>query len=224
MGVISSMDTRYVILGLSILSIMAGFIIYGLYTGMESLIGVALSLAVLGGVFVTVGYTYHDPLSDVLLKYSDLISQVVLKIYEDLELLGREKIHTCLRNDGVLVVYARNNIPCSDVEPGFGLYRNTPYIAFLLKKEGIESSEPREVISSLGLADNVVVFRDEKHVSINLSRLRKELLRDGWKPLNPIQVLVPAYLSLSIGSDLVCEKEEFNEGIYRAVYRVVGRK
>lgn len=215
------MDVRLVILGIGLLITSAGFTIYALYMGISSLAGVSLSIAVLGGVFVTIGYTYRDPLGNVLLRYNSLVLTILLKIYEDLELLNRENIQICKMDNDVLVVYSRGSIPCREAKPGLGLVNNSPYMAFLFRETSPETVDPIQIINELGLANNVSIYRSGDRIVVELIGIRRELVEDGWKPLNPIQILVPAYLSLALGNSLVRESEEFSEGVYRATFKVI---
>jgi len=215
------LDVRLVAIGVSLLALSTGFLIYALSTNMQVVAGASLSVAVLGGVIATLGFTYRDPLSTAMLQYSRSLSQVLLKLYEDLELLSGEVLQTCRVEDGVLVVYAQRAVPCSEVKPGIGLAEQTPYIAFHVKESVAEPSDPQHVVRELGLADTVLVQSSSSEVYVELVRVRRELLGGEWRPFNPVQLLVAAYLTLALGSNLVRLSEEFSGGLYRVRFRVV---
>jgi len=215
------MDLRLVVLGVGLLTVSAGFTLYSLYMGVGSLAGASLSMSILGAVILVIGYTYRDPLSNTLQRYSDAASMLLVKIYEDLGLLSSEVIEACRTSEGVLVVYSKNPIQCSEARPGLGLAGSTPYIALLVKEAQPETGDPEQAISELGLAGSTIVHSGEGRIVVELASVRRELTAGGWMPLNPIQVLVPAYLALTLGKNIVLEREEFGEGVYRGFFRVV---
>jgi len=215
------MDLRLVSLGVGLLTVSAGFTLYSLYMGIGSLAGASLSMGVLGAVILVIGYTYRDPLSDIMQQYSNTALMLLAKIYEDLGLLNDEVIEACRTSEGVLVVYSKDPIQCSEAKPGLGLASGTPYMALLVRETQPETNDPEQVISKLGLAGNTIIHSNEGRIAVELVNVRKELITGGWRPLNPVQVLVPAYLALTLGKNVMLEHEEFNEGVYRGFFRVI---
>lgn len=214
------MDARLVALGVAIIAVSSGFAAYSLYAGMGSAAGASLSAIVFGGVLAAIGYTYRDPLSDAVLRYSSSISSVLLKVYEDMGLLGGESLRACLKDGKVLVVFSKKPVSCSEVEPGIGVSEASPYMA-IPSEVASEGGDPQQAISELGFSERVSVKRSGESVSVELIGVKKELLGGGWRPLNPVQVLIPAYLSSSLGVSLERVEEEFAGGVYRAEFRVI---
>jgi len=215
------MDVRLAALGIALLVSSLGLLLYSLNAGLQSVAGVALSTSVLGGVVAALGITYRDPLGAALLQYSRSLNKVLTKVYEDLGLLEREVLQVCRAEDGVLVVYAQKRVPCREVRPGVGLAEQVPYLAVQIGASAPETSDPQEALRELGLADVVRVYRSEGEVVAELVGIRRELVGEEWRPLNPVQVLTAAILASTVGADLVREEEEHTGDLYRARFRVL---
>jgi len=215
------MDVRLAALGVALLVASLGLLLYSLNAGLQSVAGVALSTSVLGGVLAALGITYRDPFSTALLRYSRSLNKGLTKVYEDLGLLGREVLHVCRGEDGVLVVYAQKRVPCGEVRPGVGLAGQVPYVAVQISGPAPETSDPQEALRELGLADAIRVYRSESEVVAELVGIRRELVGEEWGPINPIQVLTAAILASAVGADLVREEEEYTGGLYRARFKVL---
>jgi len=217
------MDIRLIAIGIILLITSLSIFLYSLTVGMQSVAGVALSTSVLGGVITALGLTYRDPFGITLLLYSRSLNQILSKVYEDLGLLNKETLQTCKVEEGVMVIYTQKRISCNDVKSGIGLAGQIPYIAIHISGPTPEPSDPQEAIRELGLADIVHVYRSDSEIVVELVGIRREIVGEEWRPLNPIQILIAAYLTLTTGDNMVREGEEYSRGFYRARFRVVPR-
>lgn len=221
MGCRQSMDTRLVTLGVGVTIISVGFTIYGLITSNNSLAGVSLSTLVLGLTLATLGLTYSDPLSEALNNYSKLLSSALIKVYEDLGLINEVVMRTCFKDGVTYVIFSKSMLPCSDVSPGLGVVKGVPYIAFSLNNLTVEAEDLEAALTKFGIANAVSVKEEAGELVVELRGVRKDLISGGWRPLNPVQVLLPAYITSYLRKGVAVTKQEFVEGLYRVRLKVV---
>jgi hypothetical protein len=213
------LDNRLVALGAVILVISMGFLAYGLLASYPQLSGSALSSAILGMVFMTIGLTYTDPLSSLLSIYNKTISVPLVKLVEDLGLISGGTLQACVSEDTVTIVYARKTLPCRKIKPGLGIVDQTPYIA--LKSQAPLLTEDLEgALSKTGIARAVLVRNTGKNITIELHGLPLGI-EGELKPLNLYQVVIPIYTATYLGENIRLEEEEYGEDYYKAVYGVI---
>ncbi len=216
------MDARFIALGVSLLMVSVGFTIYGIISGLDMLTGVALSTAVLGGTLAVIGVTYRDPFTEAVRVYSDVLSSPLVKIVEDLGLLSKGVVQSCVDEGRVYVLLAEKPVrPCRGLAPGLGFNGESVYLSFLLQYPSYEGLELDELLMNQGLAQLADVKRGGGSILVELRGLRRELLREEWRPINPYRLLVPAYASALYGWNYIVSREEWSEDHYRAELRVL---
>lgn len=215
------MDARLIVLGVSILIISSGFLVYGLLTTNSLLSGSALSSSILGLVFMSIGLTYRDPVSEVMKMYSKILSSALVKTFEDLGYVSKRTTFTCMKSGKLYLIFSENKLPCKEIKPGFGVVKEVPYLALVSDIPTLEEEDLESVIMKTGLAQVAIFSKSNDKYAIELQGLRSGLLGDEIKPLNPYQILIPLLVSSYIRTNIIIEEEEVSHNAYKAVMRVI---
>jgi hypothetical protein len=125
------LNTRLLILGLNILVVSLLLVVYGVLVGDNGLVGVAVSLGIVGGVLVVYSTTPQDPSIIALTSYSEILVNATTSALEDLDLL-EPSICAIRRADLTLLVYSKTPCPV-EVDPGLGFTSGSPYLAIPVK-------------------------------------------------------------------------------------------
>jgi hypothetical protein len=117
---------RLVILGINVLVGSLLLATYGALVGESGLVGVAASLAVLGGVLVAYGGAAPETPQSIL-SYTRTLVYTITSTIEDLDLLD-SNICVVRKRGALLVVLSKAPCP-GDVDPGIGFASGSPYLA-----------------------------------------------------------------------------------------------
>ncbi|MEB3846102.1 MAG: hypothetical protein GSR83_03535 [Desulfurococcales archaeon] len=215
------MDNRLVTLGVIIIVVSTGFLVYGAIIDEPEISGSALTMAILGMVLSAIGLTYRDPLTGLLKVYSNILSSPLVRIYEDLGLIDGSYTVACYSRDLVHVVFSRKTLRCEKVKPGVGVMEETPYIAFAGKPLETGGDDLDTFIMKSGLAQYAVVSKEGETVTVDLRGTLFPEDLGGKKPLNLYQVMVPFFVASHYSSDIEVVDEDLGQGYYKAVFKVM---
>jgi len=230
-------DYRYVVIGLNILAISAGFVIISILQNLEVLLGISFSIMILGVIILSIGLTYVEPLDKLYRASYRIISLLFTKILEDSDLLYGGVLRTCL-NDKNLLVLGHKGVSCKDAYPGIGVVGGKVFVAIplsmLIKSypllEGseniideytLESVIKEKIVHEYSICRDVKVERKNDVVKITYYGLRKEVIDLVKKPVNPLKYLTIALLSVASKQDALFEEEELVEDNYVQVVKLV---
>lgn len=205
------MNTRLLILGLNILVVSLLLVVYGVLVGDNGLVGVAVSLGIVGGVLVVYSTTPQDPSIMALTSYSEILVNATTSALEDLDLL-EPSICAIRRADLTLLVYSKTPCPV-EVDPGLGFTSGSPYLAIPVKTP-IEltesSSEPvviqleRNLVTLLvdeySACRSVRVEEEGGFIRVYITGLAETLRQYCERPVDPYALLVLALASSILGA------------------------
>lgn len=137
------MNTRLLVLGVNIIVVSALLAVYGILVGNSGLVGIALSVGILGGILVVYSTTPQDPSVVALASYSEILVNAVTSTLEDLDLL-ESRICAVKRDNYTYLVYSKTTCPLG-VDPGVGFTGGSPYLAIPASTPSVlveSSSEP----------------------------------------------------------------------------------
>ncbi len=217
------MDTRLITLGVMIIVVSTGFLVYGAMTGAEIVTGSALASMIPGLVFTVIGLTYRDPVVNILSRYASTLSSGLVKTYEDLGLLDNPSIKACYSKDSIWIVFSREPIECGNLKPGLGVEKNVPYLSLYARPIEVAEEDLSTVLMRNGLAHYAMVTRDEDRVVVDLHGTLNPSISGGRAPLNLYQVLIPLYVASYYSRHVMLAEEELGEDYYKAVFEVVDR-
>ena len=218
----SGMDNRFVTLGMIVIVVSIGFLVYGVVTGEPVITGSALAMVILGMVFTAIGLTYRDPLTGLLRVYSGILSTGLVKIYEDLGLLEESATRACFNGNLVHIVFSRKPVECEGIKPGVGVKSGVPYISLAGEPLSTGGEDLDTAIMRSGLAQYAVVMREGDTVTVDLRGTPFPGEPVGRRPLNLYQVIVPFLAASHYSSNIEVVEEDLGDDYYRAVLRVVG--
>jgi len=225
------MTPQLFIFGLNIIVISLFLALYGLMSGVNSLIGVASSLGVLGGVFIVYSRIPRDPTITALVNYSKYFLnqlRVLLKT-----LIYWIQIYVLLEKEmNCWAVYSK--IPCPiQVDPGVGFTGGSPYLAIPIEiplVEGFEATGTVDqatlermlrtiIVDELGMARELglTITGNTYHVYIHGLI---EVLKDYSKyPVDPYVIVTAAIIAYttSASSIRVVEKTTTPDGVVIAL-------
>lgn len=151
------MNTRLLVLGVNVLAASALIAVYGVLTSNSGLVGIALSISVVGGVLIVYSTTPQDPSVLALTSYSEILLNAVTSTLEDLDLL-ESRICVIRKKDSTYLVYSK--IPCPfEVDSGVGFTGGSPYLAIPVSTPSVpieSSNEPTSLLLERSLAEILV--------------------------------------------------------------------
>lgn len=232
------MDYRYVVVGVNIIALSIGFIIFALLEKLELVLGISLSVLLLGIIVLSIGLTYIEPLDKLYRTAYRIISLMFIKILEDSNLIYNNVIRTCLSDKNLLLI-SHQGINCRDIYPGIGVLDGKPFIAiplsllspaFLeygtishLDEYELESIIRSNILHAYNMGRDVKVNIEKDDLFITFYGLRREVIDIVKKPINPIKVLIVAIVSAYIGREIVLKGNEIIEDNYTVHLKVVER-
>ena len=200
-------------LGINIVVVAVLLAVYSFVIMDTGLLGVAISLALVGGVMVVYSTAPQDPTTNFLLNYSKNLVNVLTSSLEDLDLLD-SNIWIARRSDTTLAVFSRT--PCiEDVDPGIGFSGGSPYIAIPIEvpateyTASVESSEDVErmlrslLIDEFSICRNVDVSYEDGLYRVTVIGLSSSLNEFMKYPLDPYTVITLATISRVLGARCV---------------------
>ncbi|MFN3268535.1 MAG: hypothetical protein ACK416_04680, partial [Zestosphaera sp.] len=82
------MNLRLFVLGIDIIIVSVLLAVYGLITSNAGLVGVSVSVGIVGGVVVVFSAAPGEPALGVILNYASMLAHVTTAVVEDLDLLN----------------------------------------------------------------------------------------------------------------------------------------
>lgn len=223
------MDYRYAVIGVNIIALSIGFIIIALLEKLELILGICLSILVLGIIVLSIGLTYVEPLDKLYRSAYRIIMLMFNKILEDSNLIYNSVIRTCLSNKNLLLV-SQQGVDCKDVYPGIGVVNGKPFIAIplsmlspifqehenadYLDEYEVESIIRNNILFAYNMGRDVKVNIKKDELFITFYGLRKEAIDMARKPINPIKVFIVAIVSTYTGREVVMKSDEIIEDNY----------
>lgn len=205
------MNARLFVFGINIIVISLILVVYSVLVSDNSLIGVAVSVGLVGGVLVVYSTTPQDPSVMALTSYSEILVNAVTSTLEDLDLL-ESNICAVRRTNNTLLVYSKTPCPI-EVDPGLGFTSGSPYLAIPVKTP-IEltesSSEPavtqleRNLVTLLvdeySACRTVRVEEEGGFIRVYIAGLAETLRQYCERPVDPYALLVLALASSILGA------------------------
>lgn len=219
------MDYRYLVIAGNIILFSALFIIIGLMGNATIIVGAALSMLTLGIVIFVIGLTYTEPLGMLYRKYSDELNRVMIKLLEDLDLVGNHIVRTCKVDDQVFILFSKKDLECTNINVGIGLAGNNAYLALpvdeliVIGKQEFARGDLSEIlrfylVTYYGICRDVIVDTEGNEVKVSLIGLPRDMIRLVKQPINPLKILIPALTTISLKSDTIILNEELLEDTY----------
>jgi len=227
-----TMENRYIIVGLAIISVSSLFIIYGVLTNNDRVMGVSLSILVVGVVSTAVGITYREPLGEMLEHYIHDLDLFYSSILEDVGIVGSHKIKLCLEDR--VIVFSERIIPCRNISVGVNMINRVPYIAlpitnildYISKVVG-ESSDVVDgfrklFVDTSYLCREISLTKENNIISIELSKLSEKALEMMKTPVNVIRVYVLTLLVHHFRNDVEIVDEIVTAESYKIIAKILG--
>jgi len=220
------LNTRLLIFGLNVLVISLILVVYGVVVGDNGLVGVAVSIGLVGGVLVVYSTTPQDPSIMALTSYSDILVNAVTSALEDLDLL-ESSICTVRRTDATLLVYSKTPCPI-EVDPGLGFTSGSPYLAIPVKtpSEVIESTSESAItllernlvtilVDEYSACRSVRVEEEGGFIRVYITGLVETLKQYCERPLDPYVLLVLSSASRILGARCIrlVDKKNMPDGL-----------
>jgi len=218
---------KLLVLGINIVIASILLLAYGLVMAMPSVIGVSMSMAVIGGVIAVYSSLPRDPEAGFLLSYVKTLVNGLTAAIEDLDLLDA---HSSIVRSGAGTLLIVSRAPCvENVDPGLGFSQGSPYIAIPLESlstvfegvsaEDVESFLRAVLVDELSICRAVSVSVEGNIYRVALSGL-SDLLKEFTRyPLDPYTVVTLLALSRVAGARCVrlVDRSVTPEGVVLAV-------
>ena len=229
------MEYRYLLAGINISLVSIVFIVFGIFSGNSIVLGVSLSMLILGILLTTIGLTYVPPLHDLLKTYSNDLTVFANKLLEDSGLVSSHEIRICYSKDIIQAVFANGAIDCGKVLPGIGIVNNVSYISFPVKDivsvleteysigEGVDLRDYLKdiLVNRYVVSRDIIVDRENGVFKIELWSLTKDARDLLNKPINPIRIIVPVFVSRFFEKNIIVIDEEIVGNNYIIKMKVV---
>lgn len=228
------MDNVYIVIGLAIIFISIVFIIYGIITNNDQVIGISLSFMVLGIVFSVIGYTYVKPLEELLKCYSLDLGIFTTKTLEDMGIIDSSRVRTCLANQAI--VFSEKSIECSKISIGVGVYNNIYYVAIpmentikmltesIKREETLVSAIKKLVIDISSICRSIsVIEEEENYIVVELTDILNQAKEFNRYPVNIIRLSILLAISIYLDLDTEIVEEVSTPSSYRAKIKIIGR-
>ncbi len=189
------MISRLVILGINVLVGSLLLATYGALVGESGLVGVAASLAVLGGVLVAYGGAAPETPQSIL-SYTRTLVYTTTSTIEDLDLLD-SNICVVRKRGALLVVLSKAPCP-GDVDSGIGFASGSPYLAIPVDtawfrgreleagaSEDLETALWSLLVNELGLCRSLRVELEGGVYRVRLISPAKHMVEFSRFPVDP---------------------------------------
>ena len=195
------MEARYFIAGINIIVISLILFMVGYINGIELLMAVSSSNAILGLILTTIGLSYSIPSVKYLVRTVDTYSLLIAKILEDLGIVN--PVITLCVSDREYIVYHKGEIYCKDINPGIGLSGKNPYLAIdvsriapaiTYKSESIREALVNTIVNELSIGSRVLVTRSKEKIAIEITGIDRESIEVLSRPCNALHLIVPIVL------------------------------
>ncbi len=199
------MEYRYLVLGVNLILASVLVLIYGLVNAEPRIIGVAISIGLMGSVATVLGFSSAEPSAELLRMHSMIVEKAVVKLLEDLDLLNSNPL--MVTAEGVqYLIYCRNTVP-KEFVPGVGVNKGMPYLAIevslslgdvelqmsVANEPDIEAVLHRILIENYGVASRLITSAEDGIFSLEFRGVAP-LLKESLK--TPCNMLIIASLSL----------------------------
>jgi hypothetical protein len=203
-------DRALAVLGVNVVAVSVLAAVYGLYTQDTAILGVALSVSLVGAVLLAMSFASSGAVLSSLVEYAEIASRALTTVVEDLDLL-RSRLLATVDGGEVRLAIARTPDPGS-LGTGIGVRYGEPYISFPVGRvlEGatvvteldgrsLESALGSVLVDSLGLCSRVVTEVSGRFVRVELYGISRPLERMCGMPVNPVNVLTAVALARVTG-------------------------
>lgn len=225
------MESRYLFAGLTIVSIALVFTLYGMMFHIYPVMGVSLSALVIGIAVTVIGATYSEPAEDILRHILSDIDMFVVRVLEDMGIVGGHNVKICLEN--MLAVFYEKPVECRNAAPGIGMASGAPYIAIPLDSisrymgyvfEGVDLVDmlKKLLIDILGVCRSIVITKAGNTISVELVDLTDKGFEYLATPMNPLRLLIPLAVTQSFRLDVEVSEEILTQTGYTMKLRLLG--
>ncbi|MDW8083041.1 MAG: hypothetical protein RMI56_04485 [Sulfolobales archaeon] len=227
------MITGLLLLGVNAVLVSALLATYGVLAGDNGLVGVAVSVGVVGGVMIVYSVSWEEPRLRSLYSYLSMMVNASTAVLEDLDLLGGRLCVTG-GSGSLLAVYTKSECPAS-ANPGIGFTSGHPYFSIPtdafgdvealenLSEESLGSALAGLLVEELELCKSVDVENlGGSLVAVHLVGLSDALREYVKYPVDPYTLITATAIARLSGRDvLVVERSTTPSGL-RLTVRVGG--
>lgn len=207
------MNTKFLVLGINIVIVSVLIAIYGLITGDNGLVGMAVSSGLVGGVFLVLASTPVETTIEAILSYTSTLVNGVTVILEDLDLLDHK---LCIErtSNSLLLVFTKRDCPINP-NPGIGMFTGFPYFAIpvnilddverleITTQESLEESLEDILISRLELSRALKVELRGDIITINVLGLSKIVSTYSKYPVDPLTLITSILVAKLLDTDML---------------------
>lgn len=225
------MNTRLFVLGIDILIVSVLLVVYGLTTGNTGLVGVSVSIGIIGGVIAIYSTTPGEPALGAILSYTSMLVHAATTVVEDLDLLNNK---VCVHSapTSTLIVYSKTTCPDSP-NPGIGFAGGSPYFSIPvnvfqevakleeLSSQSLENSLHSLLVGELSLCKAIRVEQRGELFVVDVIGLAKPLVDYTKYPVDPVVLLLLAVIARLVGEGKIhLVEKEITPGYTRLIVRV----
>ncbi|MEM1533390.1 MAG: hypothetical protein QW164_04900 [Desulfurococcaceae archaeon] len=227
------MNVRLFVLGMDIFIASVLLVVYGLTTGSTGLVGVGVSISVVGSVIAIYSAAPGEPTLGAILSYTSMLAHAATAMVEDLDLLSN-KVCVHSASTSTLIVYSKTTCPDAP-NPGVGFAGGSPYFSIPvsvlqgvakleeLSSQHLEDSLNSLLVSELGFCKAIRVEQRGELLVVDVIGLAKPLVNYTKYPVDPVVLLPLAVIARLVGEGKIhlVEKETTPE-YTRLIVRVEG--
>ncbi|MEM1645639.1 MAG: hypothetical protein QXL96_07205 [Ignisphaera sp.] len=227
------MERRYILAGLTIIALAIVFIVYGIIIVSDRVVGVALSVTVIGVVFMVVGISYSEPVEDMLRQYIDDLNMVLVRLIEDMGIPSKHKLKLCYEQK--VYYYSEKDIECSNIVTGVGITKGIPYIAIPAEnmlKFVMSYNESRDLVDKLRnifidmamVCRGISIAREGDAISIEFIDLTEKGFNHIKTPVNLLKLYILALVAHHFEQNVEVVSEMISQESYKITLKLEGNK
>jgi len=226
------LDTRYIIIGISVVSLGAVLGLYAYLAGLTSLLGISTSIILVGAVITVLGYSYGEPTTNLLIDYFKNLSPFITSILEDLRLSNILPSSRISGESIYIILSRRNPVDFDELNPGVNVVGGEAIYVIPIPNEytlpisselyDIEARLRDTLVGEYGLCTDVDLGRSGELIRLRVIGIDRRLLDIPLTPLNPLDLTILSILTKLLGKGLYFERRVIEGSEYIAEFRVLG--
>ncbi|MEM1645719.1 MAG: hypothetical protein QXL96_07615 [Ignisphaera sp.] len=223
------MESRYILAGLTIIALAASFLVYGLVVVSDRVVGIALSVAVVGVVLAFVGIGYSEPAENMLSRYAEDLNMFLTRIVEDMGIPNNHKLKLCYTQK--ILCLSENDVTCGDVVTGISIAGNTPYVGIPTENilnflsnisagEDIIDKFKRVFIEIAAVCRGIAIAKQDDLISVEFTNLTDKGFNYIKTPINLLRLYTLALIAHHYERDVEIVEESVSQEGYRVKLRI----
>ncbi|MEM2220629.1 MAG: hypothetical protein QXF17_04420 [Ignisphaera sp.] len=227
------MERRYVLVGLVVIALAVTFMVYGIVVASDRIVGTALSVSVIGIVFIIAGFGYSEPTEDMLRHYIEDLDAVLVRLIEDMGIPSKHKLKLCYEKK--TFYFSSKDIECNNIVVGIGTAKNIPYVGisaenilkFVMHSVGVGDliDKLRNIfIETAMVCRGISVTREDSLISIEFIDLTNIGFNYIKMPVNPLRLYVLAVIAHHFEQNVEIVTEIVSQESYKVTLRLEGTK